>query len=40
LANEGFIAKAAADVVAGERAKLDEYRRELARTRDAIGALA
>jgi len=40
LANEGFIAKAAAEVVSGERAKLDEYRRELARTRDALGALA
>ncbi|HEX3467879.1 MAG TPA: class I tRNA ligase family protein, partial [Candidatus Elarobacter sp.] len=39
LANEAFIAKAAADVVAGERAKLDEYRRELGRTRDALGAL-
>ena len=39
LANDGFIAKAAAGVVAGERAKLEEYRRELTRTRDALGAL-
>jgi valyl-tRNA synthetase len=30
LANESFVAKASPDVVAAERAKLDEYRRELA----------
>ena len=29
LANESFVAKASADVVAAERAKLEEYRREL-----------
>ena len=39
LANESFIAKAAAGVVAAERAKLDEYRRELARAGDALAAL-
>jgi valyl-tRNA synthetase len=39
LANEAFIAKASPDVVAAERAKLDEYRRELARVREALGAL-
>lgn len=39
LANEAFIAKASPDVVAAERAKLDEYRRELERTRAALDAL-
>jgi len=38
LANEGFVAKASADVVAAERAKLEEYRRELARARAALDA--
>ena len=33
-------ASASADVVAAERAKLDEYRRELQRNRDALAALA
>jgi valyl-tRNA synthetase len=36
LANAGFVAKASPDVVAGERAKLEDYRRELARTREAL----
>ena len=40
LANESFVAKASPDVVAAERAKLDEYRRELERTRAALAALA
>lgn len=40
LGNESFVAKASPDVVGAERAKLDEYRRELARTRDALAALA
>jgi len=40
LSNESFIAKAAAGVVAAERAKLDEYRRELSRTRSALEALS
>jgi len=39
LANDGFVAKASPDVVAAERAKLEEYRRELARAREALGAL-
>jgi valyl-tRNA synthetase len=39
LANDAFIARAAADVVAGEREKLGEYRRELERTRAALAAL-
>jgi valyl-tRNA synthetase len=39
LANESFVAKASADVVAAERAKLDEYRRELERVRTALSAL-
>ncbi|MDB5071997.1 MAG: valyl-tRNA synthetase [Candidatus Eremiobacteraeota bacterium] len=39
LANESFVAKASPDVVAAERAKLDEYRRELARVRTALDAL-
>jgi valyl-tRNA synthetase len=39
LANEAFVAKASADVVAAERAKRDEYRRELERARAALRAL-
>jgi valyl-tRNA synthetase len=39
LANQSFVAKASPDVVAAERAKLEEYRRELERTRVALGAL-
>jgi len=39
LANESFIAKASADVVGGDRAKLEEYRRELARVRAALESL-
>jgi valyl-tRNA synthetase len=39
LANESFVAKASADVVAAERAKLEDYRRELERARDALGGL-
>ena len=39
LANENFVAKASPDVVAAERAKLEEYRRELARNRAALDAL-
>ncbi|HTJ25758.1 MAG TPA: valine--tRNA ligase [Candidatus Limnocylindria bacterium] len=39
LANEGFVAKASADVVAAERAKLADYQRELDRNRDALAAL-
>jgi valyl-tRNA synthetase len=39
LANEAFVAKAAPDVVAGERAKLAEYRRELVRLRAALDGL-
>ena len=38
LANESFVAKASPDVVAAERAKLDEYRRELDRARGALTA--
>ena len=40
LANEGFIAKAAPDVVEGERAKLEDYRRELARVRAALAEVS
>jgi valyl-tRNA synthetase len=36
LANEGFVAKALPEVVAAERAKLEEYRRELERVRAAL----
>jgi len=39
LANENFVAKASPDVVDAERAKLEEYRRELARNRAALDAL-
>jgi valyl-tRNA synthetase len=39
LANESFVAKASPDVVAAERAKLEEYRRELARVRAALDDL-
>jgi valyl-tRNA synthetase len=39
LANEAFIAKAAPDVVAAERAKLEEYRAEHARARAGLDAL-
>jgi valyl-tRNA synthetase len=39
LANESFVAKASPDVVAAERAKLEEYRRELDRVRAALDAL-
>ncbi len=39
LANESFVARASAEVVGAERAKLDEYRRELRRNRDALAAL-
>jgi valyl-tRNA synthetase len=39
LANEGFIAKASPDLVAAERAKLDDYRRELQRMRAALDEL-
>ena len=39
LANEGFVARAAADVVAAERAKLDGYRAELARAQAALAEL-
>ncbi|HEY0396409.1 MAG TPA: valine--tRNA ligase [Candidatus Elarobacter sp.] len=39
LANESFVAKASPDVVAAERAKLDDYRRELARVRVALEGL-
>jgi valyl-tRNA synthetase len=39
LANEGFVAKASPDVVAAERAKLDDYRRELQRARAALEEL-
>jgi valyl-tRNA synthetase len=40
LANESFVARASADVVGAERAKLDDYRRELRRNQDALAALA
>ena len=39
LANDGFVAKASPEVVAAERAKLEEYRRELARVRAALDEL-
>jgi valyl-tRNA synthetase len=39
LANESFVAKASADVVAAERAKLDDYRRELQRASGALQEL-
>jgi len=39
LANENFVAKASPAVVAAERAKLEEYRRELARAQEALAAL-
>ena len=39
LANEQFIAKAAPDVVAKEREKLDAYRSELARVHEALAAM-
>jgi valyl-tRNA synthetase len=39
LANEAFVAKAAPDVVAKEREKLEGYRAELARTQAALRAL-
>jgi valyl-tRNA synthetase len=39
LANESFVAKASPDVVEAERAKLEEYRRELERNRAALAAL-
>ena len=39
LANESFVAKASPDVVAAERAKLEDYRRELARNRSALDGL-
>jgi valyl-tRNA synthetase len=40
LANEAFVAKASPDVVAGERAKLADYRAELARLRAAVDGLS
>ncbi len=40
LANERFVANASPDVVAAERAKLEEYRRELARVRAALDDLS
>lgn len=40
LANESFVARASAEVVGAERAKLDDYRRELRRNQDALAALA
>jgi valyl-tRNA synthetase len=39
LANENFVARAKPDVVAGEREKLDGYRRERERVRAALEAL-
>ncbi|MGD1067731.1 MAG: hypothetical protein ABR975_13025, partial [Vulcanimicrobiaceae bacterium] len=36
LANPGFVERAAADVVAAEREKLDGYRRDLDRVRTAL----
>ncbi len=39
LANENFVARAKADVVAGEREKLDGYRRQRDQTRTALEAL-
>ena len=40
LANESFVAKASPDVVAAERAKLEEYRRELEGVRAALRDLS
>jgi valyl-tRNA synthetase len=40
LANEKFVANAKPDVVAGEREKLDDYRRQRDAARAALGALA
>jgi valyl-tRNA synthetase len=40
LANESFVAKASPEVVAAERDKLEEYRRELARVRAALRDLS
>jgi valyl-tRNA synthetase len=40
LANESFVARASAEVVGAERAKLDGYRRELQRNQDALAGLA
>ncbi len=40
LANEGFVGRASAELVAAERAKLEDYRSELRRNRDALAALA
>jgi len=39
LTNESFVARASADVVAAERAKLEDYRRELQRAREGIAEL-
>ncbi len=39
LGNESFVARAAAEVVNAERAKLDGYRSELQRARDALAAM-
>lgn len=39
LANDAFVAKASAEVVEAERAKLDDYRRELNRVREALQTL-
>ncbi len=40
LANESFVARASAEVVGAERAKLDGYRRELQRNQNALAGLA
>jgi valyl-tRNA synthetase len=40
LANPGFVERAAADVVAAEREKLDSYRRDLERVRAALETVA
>ena len=40
LANEKFVANAKPGVVAAERKKLDDYRRDLASARSALEALA
>ncbi|MDB5043250.1 MAG: Valyl-tRNA synthetase, partial [Candidatus Eremiobacteraeota bacterium] len=39
LANDSFVARASADVVAAERAKLEDYRRELERAREGLREL-
>ena len=39
LANEAFVARAAAEVVGAERAKLDGYRNDLRRAREALSAM-